>query len=123
MSAMMNRTLTISLSSRSVSRARFIAAVKGKRQGDLIVFQRASEIAKLLTSDRVHILESMAVERALSIRQIAELVDRDPEAVYSDVRALTAAGVLDHSEGGIELHYNAIHVDFLIRSGQAPVTS
>jgi len=115
MGAMINRTLTISLSSRSASRARFIAAVKGKRQGDLIVFQRASEIAKLLTSDRVHILESMAVERALSIRQIAELVDRDPEAVYSDVSALTAAGVLDQNDDGVELRYNTIHVDFVIR--------
>lgn len=104
---------------RSASRARFIAAVKGKRQGDLIVFQRASEIVTLRTSDRVRIPESMAFERALSIRQIAELVDRDPEAVYSDVRALTAADVLDHSDDGVELRYNAIHVDFLIRSEQA----
>lgn len=119
MSTMMDRTLTICLSSRSASRVRFIAAVKGKRQGDYIAFQRASEIAKLLTSDRVRILESITVERTLSVRQIAELVDRDPEVVYSDVRALTAAGVLDQNEDGVELRYSTIHVDFFIRSGPA----
>ncbi|MGB8476366.1 MAG: hypothetical protein WCE61_19975, partial [Candidatus Acidiferrum sp.] len=101
------------------SRSRFIAAAKGQHQGNVVVFERASEIAKLLTTDRVRILESMAVERTLSIRQIAELVDRDPEAVYSDVQALTAAGVLDQNGDGVELRYSTIHVNFVIRSGQA----
>lgn len=117
---MMDRTLSIFLSSRGTSRARFVAAAKGQHQGNFIVFQRASEIANLLTSDRVRILESMAFERTLSIRQIAELVDRDLEVVNSDVRALTAAGVLDQNDDGVELRYSTIHVDFVIRSEQAP---
>jgi len=107
-----NHTVTISVSSRSASRARFIAAAKGQNQGHYIVFQKASELVKLLTENRVRILELMAGEGTLSFRGVARLVDRDVEAVYSDVRALIDAGVVDQNNDGVELRYSAVHVDF-----------
>ena len=112
---MTDRTVTISVSSRSASRTRFIAAAKGADQGHYIVFQKASELAKLLTDNRVRILESMVGEGTLSIRVVAQLVERDVEAVYSDVHALIDAGVLDQNDDGVELRYSAVHVDFVIQ--------
>lgn len=112
---MMDHTVTLSVSSRSASRARLMAAAKGENQGHYIVFQNASEIAKLLTENRVLILEMMGGESTLSIRAVARLIGRDVASVYSDVRALIHAGLLDQNSNGIELRYSAVHVDFVIR--------
>jgi predicted transcriptional regulator len=118
---MNDRTVTISVSSRSASRARFLAAAKGEKQGHFIVFQKASELAKLLTDNRVGILEAMAGKGTLSIRGVAGLVERDVKAVYTDVRALVDAGVLDQKDDGVEFPYSAVHVDFTIQPKLARV--
>ena len=112
---MNDRTVTISVSSRVASRARFLAAAKGKKQGHSFVFEKASELAKLLTDNRVGILEAMAGKGTLSIRGVAGLVERDVKGVYTDVRALVDAGILDQNDDGVEFPYSAVHVDFTIR--------
>ncbi|WP_199099891.1 hypothetical protein [Dyella sp. ASV21] len=111
---MFDRVLTMTVSPRSASRARFIAASNGERQCDYVVFKEAGELARLLTESRVRILESMAGKGTLSIRQVARLVGRNPWAVCGDVRVLVGAGVLTQNENGAELAYGAIHVDFFI---------
>jgi predicted transcriptional regulator len=112
---MNDRTVTISVSSRNASRARFLAATKGEKQGHFIVFEKASELARLLTDNRIGILEAMAGKGRLSIRGVAGLVERDVKAVHTDVRALINAGILDQKDEGVEFPYSAVHVDFTIQ--------
>lgn len=116
---MSDHTVTISVSSRSASRERFLAATKGAKQGHFITFQKASELTKLLTENRIRILESMSGKGAMTIRGVAELVERDVKGVYTDVRALVDAGVLNQKDEGVEFPYSAVHVDFTIQPAQA----
>lgn len=39
---------------------------------------------------------------------------RDVKSVHGDVSVLVAAGVLDKTEGGVELPYDAVRVDFTL---------
>ncbi|WP_243040109.1 hypothetical protein [Dyella sedimenti] len=113
---MIDRVVTLTVSSRDASRTRFISAAKGEKQGDYVVFEEAADLARLLTENRVRILESMAGRGALSIGQIARMVRRGTHVVQDDIQALVDAGVIDQNDNGVEVACGAIRVDFFIHS-------
>jgi predicted transcriptional regulator len=115
-----DRVVTLTVSSRDASRARFISAAEGEKQGDYVVFEKAADLARLLAESRVRILESMAGKGALSIGQIARMVRRGTQVVQDDIRALVDAGVIVQNDNTVEVAYGAIRVDFFIQSKSQP---
>jgi len=74
----------------------------------------------LLTAKRRAILQAMAGQGPLSIREVARRVGRDVHAVHNDVRALHLSGVIDRTEDGrMILPYGVIRFDFTFDTKQA----
>jgi predicted transcriptional regulator len=111
MEARMN-TVTFSVASRADISRRARAAFAGKAQGAHISFASVALLWQTLTTKRWEILQAMAGQGDMSIREVARRVDRDVKAVHGDVTALLQAGVLDRTDEGVVFPYDAVHVDF-----------
>jgi predicted transcriptional regulator len=111
-------TLIIGNQSRREIRERIVAAWKtGKAEHAARVdFPDTSVAWKVLSDNRRAIIQAMAGQGALSVREIAARVERDVHAVYNDVRALQHAGVLDRTEGGWILPYKTIKLEFVLEA-------
>lgn len=110
------RTVTLGVSSVGETRRRMAAAFQGKAQGEFISFTSVELLWKVLTAKRWEILRAMTGQGELAIREVARRVGRDVKAVHGDVTALVNAGVLDRAEDGIVFPYDAVHVDFTLRT-------
>jgi predicted transcriptional regulator len=53
-------------------------------------------------------VEGLRRHKVPSIRALAKALGRDYSNVHSDVRALSAAGLLDHANGTLRADYDAI---------------
>ncbi len=83
-------------------------------------FESLDAAWSLLTAKRRAILQAMAGQGPLSIREVARRVGRDVHAVYNDVRALHLSGVIDRTEDGrMILPYEVIRFDFTFDTRQA----
>jgi predicted transcriptional regulator len=61
----------------------------------------------------------MAGQGSMAIREIARRAQRDVIAVHSGVHVLLRVGVLKKAEeGGVAFPYDAIHVDFLLKTAR-----
>ena len=110
-------TVTIGVSSVRDARRRTAEALRGKRQGAYISFASEDLLWKTLTPKRWALLKLMAGKGALAIREVARRAQRDVRAVHSDVHVLLKAGVLDReTDGRVRFDYDAIHVDFVLRT-------
>ena len=110
-------TVTIGVSSLQDAQKRTAAAFRGKKQGARISFATEELLWKTLTPKRWALLKTMTGKGALAIREIARRVDRDVRAVHSDVHALLKVGILKRDDDGrVVFPYDAIHVDFLLRT-------
>jgi len=110
------KTITLSVTSRTEVQRRALAAFGGKAQGAHLSFDSPELLWKTLTAKRWELLQAMAGNGPLSIREVARRVERDVKAVHSDVHALLDAGVLNKTEKGVEFPYDAVHVDFLLKA-------
>jgi predicted transcriptional regulator len=81
-----------------------------------ISFETPELLWKVLTAKRWELLKAMAGQGPMTIREAARRVGRDVKAVHGDVRALLAAGVVEHSEDGrkVVFPYGAVRVDFML---------
>jgi predicted transcriptional regulator len=52
--------------------------------------------------------------RVTSIRALAKALGRDYSNVHADVQALTSAGLIDPSDGGVRVDYDAIETRIAI---------
>lgn len=110
------KTVTLSVADRSDVSRRAVAALKGHAQGAHISFATPELLFKLLTTKRWEILRAMTGAGPLSIRETARRLGRDVKAVHGDVTALVTAGVLRKTdEGLVELPFDAIKVDVVLR--------
>ncbi|WP_416795345.1 transcriptional regulator [Ciceribacter azotifigens] len=110
-------TVTISVCSLDETKRRLAAAFRGEPQGNHIEFPTLELMWKILTVKRWEILQAMTGRGALSIREIARMVERDVKAVHGDVHALLDAGILEKSEEGkVVFPYEEVHVDFRLRA-------
>ena len=111
------KAVTLSISSIGETKRQTAAAFRGKRQGSHISFTSVELLWKILAPKRWKLLQVMAGQGALTIREAARRVDRDVKAVHSDVHALLRAGVLDRTgDGRIIFPYDAVRVDFTLRA-------
>jgi predicted transcriptional regulator len=109
------KTVTLGISNRGEASARFLAAMKGKAQGESITFDSPELLFQTFTQLRWSILRSIKGAGPLSIREIARRVGRDVSGVHRDVHALLNVGVLERTrDGQVEFPYDAVHVDFVL---------
>ena len=109
-------TVTICVSSVDESQRRMALAFTGVPQGAQIGFASFDLLWKLMTAKRWHILQAMAGQGELTIRDIAGRVGRDVKAVHGDVRALLAVGVLKRIGRHVEFPFDAVHLDVLLKT-------
>jgi len=120
---MNNKTVTIGVESGLASaRERFGQAMRGVPQSNRINFAQASDLTRMLTANRVQLLETMAGRDAMSVRAIADLVKRDVKAVHTDLSAMLGCGLLERTDEGLRFPFDRIHVDFYI-SSQEPAAA
>lgn len=115
-------TLIIGNQSRRQIRERVVRAWKtGKAEhAARLDFPDISDAWKVLSDKRRAIIQAMAGQGPLSIREIARRVGRDVRAVHSDVRLLHYAGVVDKTEDGrMILPYKTIKFEFTVEAQKA----
>jgi predicted transcriptional regulator len=109
------RTLTLGVSSVEDTQKQLAAAFRGEPVGEFIGFATVELLWKVLTTRRWNILQAMAGQGEMSIREIGRRVGRDVKAVHGDVQALLLAGVLDRAESGrVVFPYDSVRVDFTL---------
>lgn len=110
-------TLKIDIRSLPGSLADAVQAMEtGQAQLPRYSSSSAQALMRTLGGKRFDLIQALAGAGAVTIREAARRVDRDVKAVHGDVQVLLACGVLDKTaDGKIELPYDAVHVDFLLK--------
>jgi predicted transcriptional regulator len=111
------RTVTLEVSSRDETNRRFLRALEGQAQGDVISFETPALLFKVLTQKRWELLSVLTGAGPVTLREAARRVERDVKAVHGDVHALLNAGILRKTEDGrIVFPFDAVHVNFMLRA-------
>ena len=71
-------------------------------------------LARVLTGKRMELLRYVRRNNVTSIRALAKALSRDYSNVHADVRALSAAGLLESSAKGVRADYDAIETKIAI---------
>lgn len=112
------RTVTLGLASIESTSKDLAAAFAGEARGERIDFSSVELLWRVLTAKRLQLVERMAGQGPMAIREAARRVGRDVKAVHGDISALLDAGILDRtSDGRVVFPYDAIHVDFVLSAG------
>lgn len=82
--------------------------------GQVICFSSYELMHKVLAPPRLAIVKAMAGKGALTVREVARLVDRDVKAVHRDLTTLTEAGVIERTDKGVVFAYDRIHFSFSV---------
>ena len=69
---------------------------------------------RVLTGKRMELLHYVRRHDVACIRALAKALGRDYSNVHADVQALTAAGLLDTTDGGGRADYDAIETKIAI---------
>jgi len=67
---------------------------------------------RILAPKRTQIVMAMAGRGALTVRDVARLVERDIKNVHGDLDMLAKSGVIDKTDGGFVFPYDRIHIEF-----------
>jgi len=73
-----------------------------------LAFESWDALARVLTGKRMALLRYVHRHQVGSVRALAKALERDYSNVHADVQALTAAGLLDATGGGVRADYDAI---------------
>jgi len=97
----------------------FVDAWHRAERGDFfhkrhLAFESWEALARVLTGKRMELLRYVRRHNVASVRALAKALERDYSNVHADVQALTAAGLLDTSRGGIRADYDAIETKIAI---------
>ena len=79
-----------------------------------LAFESWDTLARVLTPKRMELLRYVRRHKVTSVRALAKALGRDYSNVHADVQALTAAGLLDASDGGLRADYDAIETKIAI---------
>ena len=79
-----------------------------------IAFESWDALARVLTGKRMELLRYVRRHKVTSVRALAKALKRDYSNVHADVQALTAAGLLDITDGGVRADYDAIETKIAI---------
>lgn len=79
-----------------------------------LAFESWDALARVLTGKRMELLRYVRRHKVTSVRALAKALKRDYSNVHADVQALTAAGLLDATDGGVHADYDAIETKIAI---------
>ena len=102
------------------ARGRFVDAWHRAERGQAfrehhLAFESWDALARVLTGKRLELLRYVRHHRIDSIRALAKALGCDYSNVHADVHALTAAGLLDATDGGgLRAEYDAIETKIAI---------
>jgi predicted transcriptional regulator len=74
-----------------------------------LAFESWDALARVLTGKRY-----VRRHKVTSVRSSAKALGRDYSNVHTDVQALTTAGTLDATDGGVQADYDAIETKIAI---------
>jgi len=98
---------------------RFVDAWHRAKRGDTfqerhLAFESWDALVRVLTAKRMELLRYVHRHKVTSVRALAKALGRDYSNVHADVQALTAAGLLDATDGGVRADYDAIETRIAI---------
>jgi predicted transcriptional regulator len=79
-----------------------------------LAFESWDALARVLTGKRMELLRYVRRHKVTSVRSLAKALGRDYSNVHADVQALTAAALLDATDGGVRADYDAIETKIAI---------
>ena len=79
-----------------------------------LAFESWDALARVLTGKRMELLRYVRRHNVASVRALAKALGRDYSNVHADVQALSAAGLLDVTDGGVRADYDAIETKIAI---------
>lgn len=87
--------------------------IAGKRyQGEFLNFETPAQLFGQLSENRWNIVRQLQGQPAMSVRELARRLERDPKRVLDDVRGLTALGLIEKTpDDKIACPFADIHVD------------
>jgi predicted transcriptional regulator len=99
--------------------SRFVDAWHRAERGETfherhLAFESWNTLVWVLTSKRMELLRYVRRHEVTSVRALAKALGRDYSNVHADVQALTEAGLLDASAGGLRADYDAIETKIAI---------
>jgi predicted transcriptional regulator len=98
---------------------RFVEAWHRAERGDsfherYLAFESWDALVRVLSAKRMELLRYIRRHNVTSIRSLSKALKRDYSNVHADVQALTAAGLLDTTRGGVRADYDAIETKIAI---------
>jgi predicted transcriptional regulator len=110
---MSNVQLTVGGNIKEQTSRSFIDAWHRAERGEIfherhLAFESWDALARVLTGKRMELLRYVRRNHVASVRALAKALKRDYSNVHADVRALTAAGLLDATGRGVRADYDAI---------------
>ena len=79
-----------------------------------LAFESWEALARAMTGKRMELLHYVRRHQVTSVRALAKALGRDYSNVHADVRALTAAGLLDTADGRLQADYDVIETRIAI---------
>jgi predicted transcriptional regulator len=79
-----------------------------------LAFESWDTLARVLTGKRMELLHYVRRHKVTSVRALAKALGRDYSNVHADVQALTAAGLVDTADGGVQADYDVIETKIAI---------
>jgi predicted transcriptional regulator len=90
----------------------------------ILNFEEFDDIARLMRTSNLELIEAIVSEEPASIRHLAEIVDRDYREVHRNLQELESLGVIKFDDDGSRkrpiLRRGAEHIDFSIRFPRSP---
>jgi predicted transcriptional regulator len=98
---------------------RFVDAWHRAERGDsfherYLAFESWDALVRVLSAKRMELLRYIRRHNVTSIRSLSKALKRDYSNVHADVQALTAAGLVDTTRGGVRADYDAIETKIAI---------
>ena len=79
-----------------------------------LAFESWDALARVITVKRIELLHYVRRHKVSSVRALAKALGRDYSNVHADIQALTAAGLLDTADGGVQADYDVIETRIAI---------
>lgn len=79
-----------------------------------LAFESWDVLSRVLTTRRMELLRYVRRHKVTSVRSLARALGRDYSNVHADVRVLRSAGLIDPSDDGVRVDYDAIETRIAI---------
>jgi predicted transcriptional regulator len=116
---MSNVKITVGGAMEEEASRRFVNAWHRAERGETfherhLAFESWDALARVMTGKRMELLHYVRRHKVSSVRALAKALGRDYSNVHADVQALTAAGLLDTADGGVQADYDVIETKIAI---------